>query len=216
MSCGKLALSTLLPAFALAALVLCSPSHADVLDFENLAGTGTNHVFFTDYGSSVAQNGFTISGTDFIAWNPPDGGGFGNYTGSIALNDNFFNNITIAPTAGGTFTLNSIDVTNFYPQSSLGAGNTFPASVTFTGNVSGGGTSTLTYTLLATDALQTVTFDASFSNLTSLVFTDVQFDNVVVNAAAVPEPGSIALLVGMGLSSAGFLARRRKQARKAA
>lgn len=31
-----------------------------------------------------------------------------------------------------------------------------------------------------------------------------------------PEPGSIALLAGMGLSGAGFLARRRKNARKAA
>jgi hypothetical protein len=42
-------------------------------------------------------------------------------------------------------------------------------------------------------------------------------DNIQLGTvAAVPEPGSIALLAGMGLSGAGFLARRRKQARKAA
>lgn len=34
--------------------------------------------------------------------------------------------------------------------------------------------------------------------------------------AAVPEPGSLVLLVGIGITSAGFLARRRNQARKAA
>ena len=34
--------------------------------------------------------------------------------------------------------------------------------------------------------------------------------------AAVPEPGSLALLAGMGLTGAGFLARRRKNACKAA
>lgn len=48
---------------------------------------------------------------------------------------------------------------------------------------------------------------------------DVDFGSFTatnVNAAAVPEPGSVALLVGLGISGAGFLARRRKQARKAA
>ena len=35
-----------------------------------------------------------------------------------------------------------------------------------------------------------------------------------VTPAAVPEPGSVALLAGMGLSGAGFLARRRKNARQ--
>ena len=38
----------------------------------------------------------------------------------------------------------------------------------------------------------------------------------VVTPAAVPEPDSIALLAGMGLSGAGFLVRRRKTARKSA
>lgn len=39
-------------------------------------------------------------------------------------------------------------------------------------------------------------------------------DDISVTAvAAVPEPGSLALLIGMGLSGAGFLVRRRKQER---
>lgn len=39
---------------------------------------------------------------------------------------------------------------------------------------------------------------------------------VATSAAAVPEPGSVALMVGMGLSGAGFLARRRKQGKNVA
>ena len=45
--------------------------------------------------------------------------------------------------------------------------------------------------------------------------TGFESDNHSVRAA-VPEPGSVALLVGMGFSGAGFLARRRKQTRQAA
>ena len=45
-------------------------------------------------------------------------------------------------------------------------------------------------------------------------------DNISVTSvptpAVTPEPGSVALLVGMGLSGAGFLARRRKQAHRGA
>ena len=45
---------------------------------------------------------------------------------------------------------------------------------------------------------------------------DIGLDNItLVNTtpAVTPEPGSMALLVGMGVTGAGFLARRRKQAR---
>ena len=47
--------------------------------------------------------------------------------------------------------------------------------------------------------------------------SDYLVDNVViasVGPAATPEPGSVALLVGMGFSGAGLLMRRRKQAAK--
>ena len=49
------------------------------------------------------------------------------------------------------------------------------------------------------------------------------FDNMVfstdgpsVGVASTPEPGSVALLVGMGVTGAGCLTRRRRKARKAA
>lgn len=39
---------------------------------------------------------------------------------------------------------------------------------------------------------------------------------IPITPAAVPEPGSLAMFVGLGISGVGFLSRRRKQARKAA
>jgi hypothetical protein len=44
--------------------------------------------------------------------------------------------------------------------------------------------------------------------------SDYVVDKIAIksNATATPEPGSVALLVGMGLSGVGLLARRRKQA----
>ena len=45
---------------------------------------------------------------------------------------------------------------------------------------------------------------------------DYTFQTFYTPTSSVPEPGTLALLAGMGLSGAGFLARRRKNARQAA
>ena len=52
----------------------------------------------------------------------------------------------------------------------------------------------------------------NFTGTGTLWMANLQFGP----ATAVPEPGSLALLAGMGLSGAGFLARRRKNAHQAA
>ena len=202
-----------------ALIIAFSAQHVEAqnLTFENLAGTGTNNGYYTSFGSAITENGFTVSAYELDAYGPtaryPVNGYF-NYTGSIALLENHYQDITIAPTLGGTFTLNSIDVANFVIQSaSPGA---YPSSVTFTGNIFGGGTVTQTYNLLAEDNLQTVTFGSAWTDLSSVVLTDVQIDNVVLNnTATTPEPGSIALLLGLTTTGAVFLIRRRKHANKA-
>lgn len=58
----------------------------------------------------------------------------------------------------------------------------------------------------------------SFTNYTLTIHnvTGSNVDEIRVLTAATPEPGSIALLVGMGISGAGFLARRRRRANIAA
>ena len=123
---------------------------------------------------------------------------------------------------------------------------TDPLLLTFSPNVNavgfniasgfGAGTATLTVfngnTLLDTEnvsaASETVfTTFTGFSNLgtiTSLTITPqtnhfVLIDNLAFGKPriqATPEPGSIALLVGMSVSGAGFLVRRRRNAHKAA
>lgn len=52
----------------------------------------------------------------------------------------------------------------------------------------------------------------SSNNLPNSLF----YDNITVEQAGVPEPGSLALFASFGLIGAGFLARRRKQARTTA
>lgn len=52
---------------------------------------------------------------------------------------------------------------------------------------------------------------------TNSVVTALRFDFLATpNVTPVPEPGSVALLAGLGLSGAGFLVRRRRNARQAA
>jgi hypothetical protein len=74
---------------------------------------------------------------------------------------------------------------------------------------------------------QNTAFTDTFYGFTNITFDSIQITTSVDNlafidtlqlgtATAVPEPGSIALLAGMGLSGAGFLARRRKNTRQAA
>jgi len=71
---------------------------------------------------------------------------------------------------------------------------------------------TQSFTLSLSDALQTFTFGPGFTNLLPVTFVQdgltSQFDNIVVGtSSAVPEPGTVALLVGM-MSVGGIVLRR--------
>ena len=216
-------MTRLRPVFVVA-LMLCISgiaAHAQqvTLDFQNLSNPSpgnANNGDGNDQGFVITQNGFTVrdasatAGLHSVAPNPA----VFNYTGSVALFNNFVDGITsFARSDGGLFTLNSIDTANSLKQSTIPVG----IGATFTGNLQGGGTVIQTYTHGANDNLETVVFGPGFSNLLS-VRIDVapaapagffQFDNIVVTA--VPEPGSVALLT---VSTAGgiFALRRRKRA----
>ena len=183
------------------------------LDFNTLPNPSNGD---NDQGVSITEDGFTL--TDLA----PDPFGFAsiasdganislNYTGSVALFNNTIGGVTrLTQDNGNPFTLNSIDLANLFLQFVRPGGD----SVDFTGDVQGGGIVTQSFTLAASNALQTFAFNASFTNLLSVSFTQDgllnQFDNIVVNGGTpVPEPGSMALLVGAGIG--GVMLRRRKK-----
>lgn len=198
----------------------CAPAaYAQVtLDFENLSNPDAFNGFGANsQGHSVTQNGFSITDTTTNGLGlrsvAPNGGKNNlNYTGSVALY-NFLDGgvTTLKQNNGNPFSLVAVDIAaRVQPSKPL-----HTVSVVFTGSIQGGGTVTQMFTHEAGSNLETVVFGSDFTNLLSVAMGSrglpYQFDNIVAAPAAVPEHGSLALLVSVGVSGAGFLVRRRKQ-----
>jgi hypothetical protein len=134
------------------------------------------------------------------------GTGSSSFISSTALFNNTPNGVTeLALTGGGSFSLGSIDLAE------LGGDGVVP--MTFTGDLTGGGTVANTFTLdgVAFGA-QTFAF-SGFDSVTKVSWSQDapfhQFDNIVINGNSVPEPPSLGLL-GLGLAGLAW-ARRRKR-----
>lgn len=117
--------------------------------------------------------------------------------------------ITIELAGGGLFSLASLDAAGTFTQMDR------PLTLMLTGIGTGG---TVTTTIFATpedaETFTTYLLDG-FTNLSSLtimggpVYPEFSIDNLVVTAAAVPEPASWALMIG-GLGVMGGAVRRRR------
>lgn len=190
-----------------------SEASAAIITFESLAHDDSATM---DHGAVYEEQGFRISNTatEEDTGFPPSLASFGTgadgYAGSTALfNDNYLGTTVLSMVGGGRFTLKTIDLAELDPSDAF--------SVVFTGLLAGGATATQTFTLDGVYGFESFTFGSAFTDLVSVGWDQTpyfhQFDNLsaVLDAGAVPEPGSM-LLLGSGLI--GLLTFGRKAGRR--
>lgn len=196
-------------ALALGALMLAVPSasNAATVTFED------QPAFQCNFGGSNASGGMTYTyGNAVCYYSNTDPADFPSPLTSTVMATGY-TDTTFSLTDGGVFSLSSIDLA-FGP---FGHGGLPTDTTIVTGMLAGGGT--LTTTLTVGFPFQSYSFN--WDNLTSVTFGQLSrseylaFDNLTYSAtatAAVPEPGTWALMI-MGFAAASAAMRRRRTGR---
>lgn len=214
---------------ALSLLVaLGSPSEAVVVTFDEADLPGINPII-----TSYTALGFSFTSGHMHQNDPPCQSSFGGCAdngtrylaeeaGSLGLP------ITMALIGGGAFDLFAFDGAEVFRDAAAAAAGGFPNAthIDLVGNLLGGGMVSASFQLDgiidgpgALADFQAFLLPATFRNLTSVVFSGsivgagpggISIDNVSADeAAAVPEPGTLAL-VGVGLAGLARSRRRRR------
>jgi hypothetical protein len=190
---------------ALAGLVLSVSSFANAglitLDFDAFESGSSERDL---YASPFITQGFQFTGNFVVNDYNIVGSGNTEYTGSAALSPYSGETHTLQQTNGSAFDLISLDFTELKSQL-----NNY-GDLLFIGNISGGDTVSQIITPDKIFNIQNVNF-SGFTNLVSVMFTinvgeNLQFDNIVLRTAEVPEPTTLAIfaLGIMGLASRRF------------
>ncbi len=179
--------------------------------------------------TSLTTQGFTFTSGHFHTMDSPTialfGGAVANGTIYIAEEAGSLGvPITMAEAGGQRFTLSSFDGAEMFLDPAAAAAGGFPNAnqINVVGSLWGGGTVSAMFPLdgIADGAggaadFQTFALPASFTNLTSVVFSGavvtglpggISLDNI--NTSTIPAPGAI-LLGAMGAGLVGWLRRRR-------
>lgn len=205
-----------------ATALACGTAQAAIIDFQNLpAGYGTGTC--TGVGAVADSGGFRFTGNpaDPALYACNDGALQGNATRAL-INANQRSILTMAPVLGGTFSLDSFFAGGRTEDGAIGQPVTsygVAEGIEVRGHLPGGGSIVATFGLdtVAPYAWQQFLLPTGFVGLTSVVFTALGRDNpefliddIAVNTrvAAVPEPGSAALLGAAALSAVGAWRRR--------
>ncbi|MCJ8318427.1 MAG: PEP-CTERM sorting domain-containing protein [Colwellia sp.] len=188
-------------------------TNATLIDFEdNAIASGT----WTTQGDIVSSGFIFDSSTNHthLANNSGTFSAFNDSTWYGIDNDSGTNMLSMSTQDESLFSLNSFDIAEFF-------GIPSGVVVNVIGNYFGGGSVSLQVTLDqiadgsgALNDFQTVSFDNSWANLSSVTFSATAgnddrwfaLDNIVVNAESVPEPSTLAIFaLGMiGLASRRF------------